>query len=227
MYYNYRKKKYKKRFIKLFFVLIFMIFGLILFDIRIKKVVESSYSAYVKKQATNAVISAVNTHLSEDDNFYQDIITVSTDEGGKVTSIKTDTKKLNTILADLSSRIVNNLENKGKFYIYIPIGSVFSDHFFAGKGPKIKIRGIFPPGQISTDLKSDFVSAGINQTKHSIYLDFSAKAGVILATKNIDMDFKTRISIAETVIVGDIPESFTNVEGDDSSILGKINDYAN
>ncbi len=227
MYYNYRKKKFKKRFTKLFIVIIFMVLGLILFDIRIKRVVESSYSAYVKKQATNALISAVNTHLSEENDLYENIIEVSTDENGKVTSIKTDTKKLNEISAGLSSKIVNNLENNGKFYIYIPIGSIFSDHIFAGKGPKIKIRGIFPPGQITTDLKSDFISAGINQTKHSVYLDFSAKAGVILATKNIDMDFKTRISIAETVIVGDIPESYTNVEGDDSSILGKINDYAN
>lgn len=204
-----------------------MLIGLIMFDKRLKNVVVSVYSSYAKKAAAEAIVSAVNDQLENEEYLYDDLVKISTDEEGNVISIRTDTKKLNQISAGLSSKIISNLENEGKFYIYIPIGSIFSDHLFAGKGPKIKIKGIFPPGHIENDLKSSFTTAGINQTKHTVYLEFKANANIILATENINMDFSTKISIAETVIVGKVPESFTNVEGDDSSLPGKINDYAN
>lgn len=196
-----------------------------MFDKRLKNIVVSVYSSYTKKVAADALISAVNEQLEKEGELYNNILKITTDEEGNITSIQTDTKKLNKISAGLSERIINKLENEGKFYIYIPLGSVFNNYLLGGKGPKIKLKGIFPPGYIDSDLKSSFTSAGINQTKHTLYLEFKANANIVLATENVNMDFSTKISIGETIIVGKIPENYTNVEGDDSSTLEKINNY--
>lgn len=225
MYYNHRKYKLKKRLIQIIIVFLFMLIGFIIFDKRLKDVVVSVYSSYTKKVAADAVVSAVNEQLGKEDELYNDILKITTDEKGNITSIQTDVKKLNKISAGLSERIISKLENEGKFYIYIPFGSIFNNYLLGGKGPKIKLKGIFPPGYIDSDVKSSFTSAGINQTKHTLYLEFKANANIILATENVNMDFTTKVSIGETIIVGEVPESYTNVDGDDSSTLEKINNY--
>ena len=82
----------------------------------------------------------------------------------------------------------------------------------SGRGPGVKIR-ISSIGNIETDLESEFTSEGINQTLHRIYVDVSCNVKVLTPFKDIERNITNRVLLAENVIVGNIPDTYYNLEG--------------
>ena len=82
----------------------------------------------------------------------------------------------------------------------------------AGIGPKIKIT-ISSIGNVKTDLKSEFSSKGINQTLHRVYLQVDCEVNILTPFNNISKRITNQILIAENVIVGNIPDTYYNLEG--------------
>ena len=94
-------------------------------------------------------------------------------------------------------------------------GSFTGIKLFAGDGPKIKIK-ITPIGNVITDLKSEFIAQGINQTLHRIYLQVNCKVEIVTPFENIEKSISNQVLIMENVIVGKIPETYYNLEGMES-----------
>lgn len=94
-------------------------------------------------------------------------------------------------------------------------GSFTGFKLLSGSGPGIKIR-ISTIGNVKTDLKSEFISQGINQTLHRIYLQVNCQVSILTPFNNITQDITNQVLIAENVIVGNIPESYYNLVGIDS-----------
>jgi sporulation protein YunB len=82
----------------------------------------------------------------------------------------------------------------------------------AGIGPKIRIT-ISSIGNVKTDLKSEFSSKGINQTLHRVYLQVDCEVNILTPFNNISKRITNQILIAENVIVGNIPDTYYNLEG--------------
>ena len=78
---------------------------------------------------------------------------------------------------------------------------------------------------MSTRILSRFESCGINQTRHQILLSVEVQAGAILSQYRVDVEVPTEYVLAETVLVGSVPDSYTHVLTDDQELLGEINDY--
>jgi len=83
---------------------------------------------------------------------------------------------------------------------------------FAAGGPKINVR-VIPTGSVETDFESEFVSAGINQTRHRIYLEVKTTVGIVVPFTDKKTEITTRIPVAETVIIGDVPEFYIDRDG--------------
>ena len=108
----------------------------------------------------------------------------------------------------------------------IPLGNLLNQSFLSGLGPKIKIKMV-PIGYATIDVKNEFTSAGINQTKHEIYLEISCALSVLLPVSSEGTLVKTQIPVAETIIVGNVPGTYTNVEGQekpDDAVLNLLPD---
>lgn len=88
--------------------------------------------------------------------------------------------------------------------------------YLAGFGPRIPIK-ILPMGSVVTDFKSEFKAAGINQTIHRLYLEVSCKVSVVTPYNSIEADVVNQILMAESVIVGEIPEAYYHLEGMNSN----------
>lgn len=82
----------------------------------------------------------------------------------------------------------------------------------SGRGPGVKIR-ISSIGNIETNLNSEFTSQGINQTLHRIYVDISCNVKVLTPFKDIERKITNKVLLAENVIVGNIPDTYYNLEG--------------
>lgn len=91
-------------------------------------------------------------------------------------------------------------------------GSFTGIKLLAGRGPGIKIR-ISSVGNVKTDLRSEFIAQGINQTLHRIYLQVDCQVSILTPFKDITQNISNQVLIMENVIMGSVPDTYYNIEG--------------
>lgn len=94
----------------------------------------------------------------------------------------------------------------------MPFGSFTGFKLLAGRGSGIKIR-ISTIGEVETDLRSEFTSQGINQTLHRVYLQVKCNINILTPFDNISREITNQVLLMENVIVGNIPNTYYNLEG--------------
>ena len=97
-----------------------------------------------------------------------------------------------------------------------------------GKGPAVKVN-ISPVGAVTSDFINEFKSAGINQTNHRIMIKINIAFSVLMPFNSVYESVETKVCAAETVIIGDIPSAYTNVQNigdfDGLDLTGDIVDF--
>ena len=126
--------------------------------------------------------------------------------------INANVLKINQVISDIAINIQNRLDDKQKNSIYIASGAVTGVSFLSGFGPKIRLS-ISSSGNVDTDLRSEFISQGVNQTMHRVYLDIKTNVNILTSFKTIQKTIENQVLIAENVIVGNIPSTYYNFEG--------------
>ena len=86
-----------------------------------------------------------------------------------------------------------------------------------GLGPGITVR-MLPVGSVTTDFKAEFTSAGINQTRHRIYLEAVARVDLVLPNGAQSIAIRAQIPVAESIIIGEVPESYVDVADNDDML---------
>ncbi|MEG2814367.1 MAG: sporulation protein YunB, partial [Oscillospiraceae bacterium] len=133
--------------------------------------------------------------------------------------------EINKIKSMLTYEVTNEINTIYEKKFYISIGTLLGNNIFSGKGKKIGFS-IEPTGFLESDIKSEFSQAGINQTKHNIVLNLKLNVTTIVPFKSACTTVSTNMIIAETVIVGEVPQYYTNVEGANEKTIADINDYS-
>lgn len=209
-----RQMKLKKSFVFFLIFSILLIILIYLFNIKlrpiVKKICENNAQNIAVKVSNEVVYSNIE-NLS-----YDNLITINKDSNGKVTSLCANSIEINKLIAKVNRNIEGRLEGITESKISIPLGAFFNDNLLSGYGPKIKLK-TFPVGGVTTKLKSNFESAGINQTRHSLILEIKSEIKVMAPFVTETQECENSIVIAETVIVGDIPASYYNIDGVDST----------
>jgi sporulation protein YunB len=193
----------------------FVIVGMILavtailfayFQRNVTRVLVEISEATMRASTTIAVNDAVYYTLS-DEMRYDDLVTVIRGENGEILSFSANALKINKIARDTASISQSNLKNLSLNGIPIPLGALTGIEAFAGVGPSIHFR-IIPVSSVSCGFSSEFESVGINQTKHSIYLNVVADISIVMPSKTENFAVTTQILVGETVIVGKIPDTY-------------------
>ena len=142
---------------------------------------------------------------------YEDFVNVVRDSNGDITLIQTNTKNINEVISDIPNKIVEEMEKQSESYISIHLGSVLGNTVFSALGPEIHIK-IENVGNVVTKLESEFISEGINQTMHRIYLNIECEATILTPYNTITQKIENQVLIAESVIIGNIPNTYYNIE---------------
>ena len=142
---------------------------------------------------------------------YEELYTIEKDEIGN-TLIRANVVPINNLISDLTERIQNEFNKVEEPEITIPVGALSGLYFLSGAGPNISIK-ISVTGTVDTDIKSEFIAQGINQTLHRVYVVFDCNMKIITPTKTYEKQVLNQVIIAENVIVGNIPDSYYNLEG--------------
>lgn len=136
-------------------------------------------------------------------------VTFEKDSDGAVTAIVTDTAKVNTLASELLAAVIDRA-NAGDLNIRIPLGNLMGNSFLLGKGPRIPVRiTLLTSSQVF--FRNVLTDAGINQTKHQLLLTVQVDADVLLPWEIRSAQIVTEVLIAETVVVGRVPDTFVNM----------------
>ncbi len=165
----------------------------------------------VDQLAARLINQAINDKISEDGVTYGDLVYFEKDIYGQITALKTDIISVNRLKADITEEVLRSIENADTSGIAIPIGNLINSDLFGGRGPRIPLK-IVPLGTVSANFTNQFSEAGINQTRHQIMMDVSVEISVLLPGYDIGTQVATQVSIAETVIVGSVPDSYFTMQ---------------
>ena len=149
---------------------------------------------------------------------YDDLIKIIRDNDGNIKILKTNTKNINQIMSDIPVSMLDKFKQSENANISLHLGSILGTKIFSATGPKINIR-IANVGNVDTKLKSEFISQGINQTLHRIYLELNCEVTILTPYDTIKQKIDNQVLIAESVIVGDVPYSYYNMNGNGETTI--------
>ncbi len=175
----------------------------------IRPVLTAMAESRAKNIASQTVNDAVQKVLCEKNIRYENLVELTKNESGMISSVSVDSVKINQLCAEIRGIITETLNNLGEKTISIPIGSLTGIDILSGRGPKLDI-GITLSGAATTKMDNNFQTAGINQTRHQMILQVDTKIYVIMQSGNISAEISNSIVVAETVIVGAVPEIYSD-----------------
>lgn len=195
-------------------------------DRHLRKIIEPYSVSVAKRIILSEIDSAVLEILKDEDISYEKIANLSKNEGGMVTSLEIDVEQINALKSGISSCLNKKLSSREKYELKIPIGTIIGNEFTIGRGPEITFK-MKVSAAVKSNFKSNFYSAGINQVLHQILIEVKYDGYITIPWFREGFSDKTDYIAAQTVIVGVVPDAFTNViESQPEEITGDIFDYS-
>lgn len=207
---------YTKKLIAIF--LIFMIFAICLCG-GFTSVYKPYITEIAKSRANNLVQQTVNETVLEiiKNEEYSGFVEIIRDSENKITGIETNTVKINNFKATFLNEIAKKFKEIGVEKYHISLFSFLNNPFLSETSPFITIR-VNPLSVINAEFVNKFVSVGVNQTKHEIDLKCTVDIIIVIPAISIKHSVTSVLPIAQTVIVGQVPQSYTNVSTDEENL---------
>ncbi len=172
--------------------------------------------------AERVISSAVFERFSDSEGCGE-LVKLTFDNDGRIAALETDRAKINSLKALLNEAVNEGLDSLSEEEVGISVGTLTGISMFYGTGAQLTFR-IEPRGKADTSLVSSFTSAGINQTIHSIILNVKAEISPMMPGFSETVDVSFDILLAQTVIVGSVPDTYSNIilDEDNKSELANI-----
>lgn len=179
----------------------------VLFRGKYRPVIRSLAETQVKNATSDLTNDAIAKQIAAGNIAYDRIVYFEKDLNGRITALKTNIGEINRLKTDILNIINDEILALDTSDIGIPLGSLFLPEFFSGKGPVIPVR-ILSIRNSDAVFTSDFSQAGINQTLHQLNMQVSIDAAVLVLGQTSSFTVTSEVVVAETVIVGEVPDTF-------------------
>ena len=220
---RYRRHRFPRVILIFFLIAVIIILSVTYYLMQpiILKYAVSVAEAIALNSANEAIVDVLNSNQVS----YGDIVTLTQNDDGYVTSLEINVLQINNLKSKISSRMAKIIAEEERYELSIPLGSFFGNSYTNGIGPDIKFNM-----QITTtcfvDFSHEFKSAGINQVLHIVNVNIDVKGNFVIIGYNRGISASTSAIAAQTVIVGKTPDAFTSViESPTDNTGGLINDY--
>lgn len=191
-------------------VLLLILTTFFLIDGKIRPVIQSIAESQARNMTMQAVNEAVLEALGQAGVAYGELVTIHKEETGRITSIETNVVQANSLQAQIGNGIARRIAEAKSYEISIPIGSLSGSELLLGRGPSLKLKMTLEASTI-LQLRNQFTEAGVNQTHHQVMLDIQTHVLFITPDSYEPTEVKTSVCIAETVIVGEVPQVYAGV----------------
>lgn len=177
---------------------------------RMQPLVRELAKAKVENRGQNVINAAIELQLEHGQIDYGNIIFLEKDVDGNVTALKTNIAEVNRLKTQTLAMTDTMLLDMDVDEVGLPLGSVIFPTFFSGSGPKLPVK-VLSISNSDADFRNVFSEAGINQTAHQIMMDVVIDMTILTPVGTDTVRVTSSVVVAETVIVGHVPESYVNV----------------
>ena len=191
---------------------------------RMRPLLESLATTRVSNTVNRIIFEAVNEAIQNGDISYERLISLEKDSEGKITAVHSNMAAYNRLQAQILDIILAKIDQVSARELSIPIGTLTGSALLAGRGPRIRVR-MESVGSSTARFNNQFESAGINQTKHQIILEVEVSVAILLPGFTTATKVSTAVTVAETVIVGAVPDTYTYFSTTPDTYEEDLKDY--
>ena len=198
------------RFIIIFLVVVLV--GLIFFRTKYNDAICSLAETQVKNTTSDLINDAIDRQIEDGTIQYDRMVYFEKDLDGRITALKTNLSEVNRLKTDILNLINDEILALSVDDIGIPLGSLFLPEVLSGRGPSIPVE-IMSIRNSDASFSSDFTEAGINQTLQQLTMDVLVDVTILVLGQTDTFTVSSQVVVAETIIVGDVPDTYLQTGG--------------
>lgn len=222
-YRRYRDRKAVARTVG-FFLIVTLLAVLIYASLQMRPLVERMAVTRVENTVNRIVSEAVDEAITSGKLSYDRLISFEKDADGRITAVHSNMAAFNQLQAEILDIVLARIEQVSARELSIPIGSLTGTPLLAGRGPRIRMR-MESIGSSSAEFQNQFETGGINQTRHQIILEINVSVSILLPGFTTATKVSSAVNVAETVIVGAVPETYTYFHTTDTDYIEDAKDH--
>ena len=138
-----------------------------------------------------------------------DYYTYRTDADGIITAVSVDTERVGQVSSLVLERMMDG--DDGQVELDIPLETLFGVNFLPGLKLPLPVR-ILVLTTSDVSYHNELMSAAINQSKYQLYLNVKMDLDILVPWEHQAETVGTNVLLAETVIVGKVPQTYVEVE---------------
>ena len=196
----------------LIFLLVLSSVLLVMFRIRYHDSICDLAQTQVRNTTSDLINDAVDRQIVEGNIQYDRLVYFEKDLDGRITALKTNMMEVNRLKTAILNLINDEILAVDTSELGIPVGSLILPELFSGRGPGIPVQ-ILSIRNSDGSFKSYFTEAGINQTLHQVTMEVIVDVSVLVLGKTEDFTVSSQVIVAETIIVGQVPDTFLQTGG--------------
>ena len=193
-------------------ILIFAASMFVLFRVKYSSILRTLAQTQVRNSTSDLVNDAIDIQIENGNIQYDRIVYFEKDLNGRITALKTNMSEVNRLKTSILNTINDEILAMDTGDLGIPLGSIFLPEILAGRGPSIPVEIISIRNSEAT-FTSNFSEAGINQTLQQLVMEVSVDVAVLVLGDTDSFTVTSQVVVAETIIVGDVPETFLQTGG--------------
>lgn len=205
-----------RRIQRFFYFVLFLIAlclaAFVFFRGKYRLVIQDLAETQVKNSTSDLTNDAIAKQIADGVIQYDRLVYFEKDLNGRITALKTNMSEVNRLKTDILNIINDEILALDTTDIGVPLGSIFLPELLSGKGPSIPVH-ILTIRNSDANFVSHFSQAGINQTLHQLTMDVSVDVAVLVLGETSSFTMTSEVVVAETVIVGDVPDTFLQTGG--------------
>lgn len=192
--------------------LIAVIAGFFALRNRLWPVVMSLAGTQIRNTTSDLINDAIVEQIASGNIQYDRIVYFEKDLNGRITALKTNMAEVNRLKTDILNLINDEILAQDMEHLGVSLGSLMLPEFFSGKGPEIPVK-ILSIRNSDAGFHSQFSEAGINQILHQLTMDVIVDVTILVLGQTEDFTVSSQVVVAETVIVGDVPDTYLQTGG--------------
>lgn len=132
-----------------------------------------------------------------------------TDADGTITAVSIDTEHVGQVSSLVLEHMMDG--DDGQVELDIPLETLFGVNFLPGLKLPLPVR-ILVLTTSDVSYHNELMSAAINQSKYQLYLNVKMDLDILVPWEHHTETVGTNVLLAETVIVGKVPQTYVEVE---------------
>lgn len=206
------KKTRKKKKLIILFLVFFILFIFIAYYFLIISPVIKTYSSAETKAITEKAVNLAVSNVINRTLSYDALIDINYGANGDIISFSANQYEINAITREIVKEAQYQMNSLGEDGLKINMGTMTGIPFFIGRGPQINLR-LVPIGAVNGEFNSEFDSVGINMTKHTLFLNINVHVSIVMPVKSYEVFSQNQVLLAESIIIGKVPEVYLNGGG--------------